>query len=57
MKFEVIRNGATVFQTESSECLYPTNVLRVMSRSGYTFRIDDKRTSLDKAIQLTRGGG
>ena len=54
MKFEVVKDGQPVFITEHEECVYPRKTLRQMSKSGYTFRIDGKRASLDKAVSLSK---
>lgn len=54
MKFEVVKNGSPVFQTEHVECIHTAKQLRHISRSGYTFRIDGKRASLDKVMTLIK---
>ena len=42
MNFEVIRNGATLMQTEDKSCIYPIDALLTMQADGYSFRFSNK---------------
>lgn len=52
MVFEIIKEGNVVFTTEHKECIYPIKTLRAMSKTGYSFRLNGKRATVEKIISL-----
>lgn len=51
MLFEVVnRDGQAIMQTEHMACIYEKDTLKAIQQSGYYFRLNGRRASLQTVI-------
>lgn len=55
MKFEIINSkGKTVMHTECAECIPEKEVLTLMSKAEYKFKLDGKITPIKKLNEIIK---
>lgn len=59
MKFEIIKDNVTKFNTYHSECIPPIKQINEMLRVGYKVKIDNKivsKTQINNVLKTIQGG-